>query len=176
MAEGQASVYTELSWRVHLLPYLDQLPLYEKFHLDEPWDSPHNKTLMDKMPDIYRVDLAEESTTRFRVITGPETAFPKPQGATLRSFRDGASNTLVAVAVGPGKAVTWTKPEEIAFDAQSPVECLGDLGDTDSIFYIRGDGGVSVLSSSIPADMFKALVTPAGQERLPKEFADYRLR
>src|SRR4051812_15722008 len=24
-----------LSWRVHLLPYLDQQALYEKFHLDE---------------------------------------------------------------------------------------------------------------------------------------------
>src|SRR5262249_9748983 len=42
-----------LSWRVMILPYLDQQALYGQFHLDEPWDSPHNKTLIDKMPNIF---------------------------------------------------------------------------------------------------------------------------
>ena len=39
-----------LSWRVALLPYLDQQSLYDRFHLDEPWDSPHNKALIKEMP------------------------------------------------------------------------------------------------------------------------------
>ncbi len=32
-----------LSWRVHILPYLEENELYHQFHLDEPWDSPHNR-------------------------------------------------------------------------------------------------------------------------------------
>ena len=39
-----------LSWRVMLLPFLDQTPLYKQFHLNEPWDSPHNRALVAKMP------------------------------------------------------------------------------------------------------------------------------
>src|SRR5438874_420269 len=43
-----------LSWRVSLLPYLQRGDLYNQFHLDEPWDSPHNIVLLDRMPDVYR--------------------------------------------------------------------------------------------------------------------------
>jgi hypothetical protein len=66
-----------LSWRVHLLPYLEQRNLYEQFHFDEPWNSQHNLTLLDKMPDIYRsVDLAATSNvTRFKVLTGADALF-----------------------------------------------------------------------------------------------------
>ena len=41
-----------LSWRVHVLPYLEQAELYKQFHLDEPWDSEHNKKLIEKMPNV----------------------------------------------------------------------------------------------------------------------------
>jgi len=42
-----------LSWRVAILPYLDQKPLYSKFKLDEPWDGPNNKALLKEMPSTY---------------------------------------------------------------------------------------------------------------------------
>jgi prepilin-type processing-associated H-X9-DG protein len=41
-----------LSWRVAILPFLGQLPLYNEFQLDEPWDSEHNKKLIERMPPI----------------------------------------------------------------------------------------------------------------------------
>lgn len=171
-AEGKP----HLSWRVHLLPMLGHSPLYDSFHLDEPWDSPHNRSLIEKMPDVYRdpYDQLGDTKTRYVRLTGPETAFPQPHGSKLRSIR-GTSDTLLLVSAGPDTAVVWTKPEDIAFDLQAPVACLGDLSDTDSIFYVRGDGGVSSLSPNIPPEMFKALVSPAG-ERLPKEFANFKLQ
>jgi len=43
-----------LSWRVHILPYIEQQPLYNEFKLDEPWDSEHNKKLIAKMPQVFR--------------------------------------------------------------------------------------------------------------------------
>ena len=42
-----------LSWRVQILPYLGEQALYDKFHLDEPWDSEHNTTLIPLMPQVY---------------------------------------------------------------------------------------------------------------------------
>ena len=44
-----------LSWKLSppLLPYLNQRNLYDKFHRDEPWDSPHNKALLDQIPKVY---------------------------------------------------------------------------------------------------------------------------
>ena len=47
---------TKLTWRVAILPDLGQKALYDKFHLDEPWDSEHNLTLLDQMPDVYAPD------------------------------------------------------------------------------------------------------------------------
>ena len=54
-----------LSWRVLILPYLEQNALYKEFHLDEPWDSPHNRTLIDRMPPTYRCP-SEQLETRGR--------------------------------------------------------------------------------------------------------------
>jgi len=37
-----------LSWRVHFLPWLGHRTLYNQFHLEEPWNSPHNESLLKK--------------------------------------------------------------------------------------------------------------------------------
>ena len=50
-----------LSWRVLILPYLEQDALYKEFHLDEPWDSEHNRALIDRMPATYRCPDAARS-------------------------------------------------------------------------------------------------------------------
>jgi len=42
-----------LSWRVQLLPFLEQQALYEQFRLDEPWDSEHNRKLIPLMPAVF---------------------------------------------------------------------------------------------------------------------------
>jgi RNA polymerase sigma factor (sigma-70 family) len=80
-----------LSWRVALLPFLEEDNLFKQFHLDEPWDSAHNKKLLDKMPDIYRVSgQKEKSSTFYQVFVGESTMFEQrekgggggPGGAT----------------------------------------------------------------------------------------------
>ena len=51
-----------LSWRVHLLPSLGLKALHSEFHLDEPWDSEHNKTLISRMPTIFGTDPKSGNT------------------------------------------------------------------------------------------------------------------
>lgn len=109
-----------LSWRVHLLPYLGMRPLYSQFLLDEPWDSPHNLTLLDQMPDIFRSegDHWESTTTRFQVFTGADAPFGRRdyQGYQIapkfRDYRDGSSNTILVAETGPDIAVPWTAPKK----------------------------------------------------------------
>jgi hypothetical protein len=65
-----------LSWRVHILPFLDAYDLYQQFHLDEPWNSDHNLTLVDQMPAIYQVTgAANEGETSLMVFTGKHAVF-----------------------------------------------------------------------------------------------------
>lgn len=72
-----------LSWRVHVLPFLGQQSLYERFNLDEPWDSPNNLPLAFEMPAAYRSagDASDSVTTRFQTFNGPDAPFGRlPDG------------------------------------------------------------------------------------------------
>lgn len=71
----------KLSWRVALLPFLGEDALYKEFHLDEPWLSEHNKSLIPRMPDVYRTpDIPTEAgKTRYRGFVHAETVWIGPQ-------------------------------------------------------------------------------------------------
>jgi len=114
-----------LSWRVHLLPYLDGGALYQEFHLDEPWDSDHNKRLIEKMPEIYlslntTPEHRRRGMTTYLVPVGKQTAFEKPAGTTIRDITDGTSNTLMIIDALPDRAVIWTRPDDLEFDPANP--------------------------------------------------------
>src|SRR5260370_3576959 len=103
-----------LSWRVAILPYLEQDALYREFKVDEPWDSPHNKKLISKMPVNYKPGGAgtkEVGKTYYQVVTGPDTVFDGAKKMKLQDIKDGTSNTLMAIeAKDP---VVWSKPEDL---------------------------------------------------------------
>ncbi|WP_437202262.1 CHAT domain-containing protein [Planctomicrobium sp. SH664] len=99
-----------LSWRVRLLPLMGEQDLFARFHLDEPWDSPHNRELIARIPAVYerRDGTIEDGTTRLLAVTGPKTIFT--DGVQLNQITDGTSNTALLVAAE--KPVVWTKPED----------------------------------------------------------------
>jgi hypothetical protein len=113
-----------LSWRVALLPFIEQDDLFRQFKLDEPWDSDNNKRLIAQMPAVYAPPKTNTNGYTFlRGFTGPNTWLPPQQqtgrphqpllGVKLTAIPDGASNTiLVAEAYDP---VIWTKPDELEF-------------------------------------------------------------
>jgi len=84
-----------LSWRVAILPYVQQIGLYRQFHLDEPWDSQHNKRLIERMPD--GLPLAQQpgrgDEDQLLSIRGPRTVFPGRQAGVVCRHPDGTSNT-----------------------------------------------------------------------------------
>jgi hypothetical protein len=116
-----------LSWRVAILPYIDEEALYKEFHLDEPWDSPHNLALLPRMPRYFEPDFgvdAEPFTTPYQVFVGPGTAFNGSK-MKLGNIRNGASNTIAIAEASV--TVPWTKPADLAYDPQGPLPPLGQV-------------------------------------------------
>ena len=153
-----------LSWRVHLLPFLGEEQLYSQFRLDEPWDSPHNRTLISQIPVVYQSPGAEANgLTRFTTLVGEGTPFSLSRGPTLRDFTDGPSKTILVVECGPDRALPWTQPDTLPFDPLQPISSLGTIDPT-GFLALFGDGRVELIKPQIEPASLKALLTHAGGE------------
>lgn len=154
-----------LSWRVMILPFLEQNELYKEFRLDEPWDSEHNKKLISKMPKTYAIPddtLAKAGETRYRVFVGNGAAFDYIRGAKIAEITDGTSNTIMVVTAAD--AVPWTKPDELAFDPdKDPGKLLG-MVDGQAYQVAMFDGSVRAFNKLPAAKSLKAFITRAGGE------------
>jgi RNA polymerase sigma factor (sigma-70 family) len=153
-----------LSWRVAILPFIEQDNLYRQFKLDEPWDSEHNKKLMAQMPSVYaptKGPVKDPSGTYYQVFIGKDTVFEPGEKITLISITDGTSNTLMVVEAAD--TVSWTKPEDLTFDPKKPLPKLGaEFPDT----FLAGfcDGSVRQLPRNLDANTLRALITRNGGE------------
>jgi prepilin-type processing-associated H-X9-DG protein len=156
-----------LSWRVAILPYLEQQDLYSKFHLDEPWDSPHNKALIPLMPATYACPSGmanQPHTTFYRVYTGKQTVFEGNEGQGIAGITDGTSNTLLVVEATA--AVPWTKPDELRLDPdpEKPLPKFEGKNHPGGFNAAFGDGSVRFIKNSIDPVVLRALITRNGGE------------
>jgi hypothetical protein len=145
-----------LSWRVQILPFIEQQNLYLQFKLNEPWDSDHNKKLLAHMPKVYASpgdkDSLKTHQTHYLAFYGKGAGFEGKRGLRFAEFTDGLSNTLMIVEAS--KSVPWTKPEDIPFDASKPPPKIGGLYPGG---FIAGlwDGSVRFVSNSISETTLK---------------------
>ena len=153
------------SWRVAILPYLDETALYNEYNFFEPWDGPNNIKLVDRMPKVFRDPSdtdSKPSSPSYFALTGPDTMFPsRKEGMKIAEVTDGTSNTVLVVEAK--RDIPWTKPEDIPFDRDQPIPRLGGMhpGGFNALF---ADGSVRFLKSAINQVILRALVTPAGGE------------
>jgi prepilin-type processing-associated H-X9-DG protein len=155
-----------LSWRVHLLPHLGEGKLYKEFHLDEPWDSPHNKKLIARMPAVFRSSnpkLAAQFKTNYLAPIHEETMFPGRRGVRLADVTDGTANTIILVDVEDALAVVWTKPEDLTYDPKNPHKGLA-VRHGGKIMTAFADGSVHFLPKTMDRMHLHFLFTRAGGE------------
>jgi hypothetical protein len=158
----------KLSWRVDLLPFLDRNDLYQQFHHDEAWDSPHNQSLIPKMPSVFRVPQSkhavESGLSTFVLPNNAVTMWPADRAIDFKDIEDGSSNTIMIVEVKDEFAQEWTKPEPFEINMQNPASQLGGHF-KDKIFFAAGDGS----TGNVGSDKFMhlpALLTRAGGEAI----------
>jgi hypothetical protein len=153
------------------LPYIEQDDLYKHFHLDEPWDSPHNVGLLSKMPATYAPPGRKAKTvppyhTVLHVFVGKGAAFEDRAGTSLAraDFPDGMSNTLLVVEAG--EPVPWSKPDDLRYDPDGPLPDLRCLF-RDGFRVSFADGSVHWLTRRISETTLRGLITRNGGEKLP---------
>jgi len=153
-----------LSWRVQILPFLEQEELYKQFKLDEAWDGPTNKPLVAKLPTAFapvRVKTKQPGLTFYQGFAGPGAVFEPGKRLRMASISDGTSNTaLVAEAA---VAVEWTKPADLAFDPNKALPLLGGHFDGD-LALLMCDGSVTRVKKDFDAATMKAVITRNGGE------------
>ncbi len=162
-----------LSWRVHILPYLDEQKLYNEFHLDEPWDSEHNKQLIARMPLYYadpnpavRRAAGGEGRTTYVVPFGEGTLFAGTSGVKLTDVKDGTSNTALVVEVVPERAVVWTQPEDWGVNLADPTNGV-KRSDGKGFVAAYCDGSVRILDSNMDPKKLAAVLTRSGGDPAP---------
>jgi hypothetical protein len=156
-----------LSWRVAILPYLEESKLFQQFRLDEPWDSPHNLALAKQMPDVYadpsQPRLAKEGKTTYLAPVGPGTVFDTDTGIAFRDISDGTSKTILLVEVAPENAVVWTKPEDWEVDMDNPLRGLSG-GNRDNFVAAYCDAHARAIPLDTKPEILRAFLTRAGKE------------
>lgn len=157
---------TPHSWRVEILPYIDQFALYQEYRMNEPWDSDHNKKLLEKIPDVFRCpsDASDSTNTSYFALTGKGTSFEGDEGLSFAKFTDGLSNTFMVVETK--NTVPWTKPEDIPIDFEKDLPEFGGWYQGGYIA-LMCDGAVKFISENIDEKVLKLLIQRNDGQPLP---------
>lgn len=153
-----------LSWRVHILPFIEQKALYDQFNLNEPWDSPTNKALLAQMPpDFASPGVNQAGMT---TIVMPQLGRQGIGGTGIQDITDGSSNTIMLMRVRADKAIPWTAPQDPQITAQTVLQWI----DANSPLSVAlADGSVRDLKPPFDAAKIFALLTKNGGETVTPE-------
>lgn len=155
-----------LSWRVALLPYMEQEPLYQKFDLGQPWDGPTNRPRADDRvrPFVDPNDVG--SDTRVRVFYDGGAVFASDPGRRIApgDVAGGTSNTILLVEARD--AVTWTQFNDFKFDPSQPLPPLGHPSRASKGFYAAmADGSVRFISPTVQPEVIKAAISRSSTDK-----------
>jgi len=183
------------SWRVLLLPFVggvEEDALSKAYDFSQPWDSPKNLAVAEKMPDVFRDPAREgppDTLSDYAAITGEEAIFqpgvvrmksaddyPACLSAAkkigLASVTDGTSNTILFATVDPARKTPWTKPEDIVFDESFPgigkpagIGAIHPVAEGHHAALVAfADGSVQTLPDTVDPETLRKLLTRAGGE------------
>lgn len=159
------------SWRVLLLPFMEERELYARYDFNEPWNGPHNRLLADEMPYVYRCAMEDASSNRpnYVAVVGEETAWPGATAVRVKDIKDGTSKTILLVET-VNADFNWLEPRDLTFEEAlqgiNPPNAKPSIsshyrGGVNCAF---GDGGVHFMPNDLAPDVLRGLLTRAGGE------------
>lgn len=163
------------SWRVLILPYLEQAPLYSRYDQNQAWDSDANRQLLGQMPATYQcpsVGVGGQNTS-YVVVQGKETLFDGSTPCKFSSVTDGLSNTIMVVEA-PQANILWTEPRDLDFDTMSMTLNSGANSPHSKhpggVQVLLADGSVRFLRAGVSPEQLRAMLTKAGGEMISGNF------
>jgi len=161
------------SWRVLILPYMEQGQLYEEYRFDEPWDGPNNKKLHDVIVPYYSCPSQNDpgTSTNYLAVVGPGTAWPGTESVSFGDMKDGPENTIVLVEVADS-GIHWMEPRDLHLVQMArginPAQGQGISSHHPGLAMAGfGDGAVRSLSNDeLTPQLLEALLTIAGGEEV----------
>jgi len=164
------------SWRVLLLPYMEQTPLYEQWHLDEPWDSLHNRPLAEQHLEVFRcpsVKSGSQPMTSYLAVIGPGMAWAHGECLTFEDFTDDKNATIMVVEVRDSQ-IHWAEPVDLdraAMSLKINDESRPSISSRhpNLAIVLFVDGSAMTLPASLPEDDVAALLTRGGGESIDRD-------
>ena len=174
------------SWRIDLLPYLDQQSVFNSYDFASAWNAgPNAKLAMHELrayicpSSAYPKDSQGRWFTTYSMPTGSRTVGASSTGTAFKDITDGTSNTLLVVEAC-GSQIVWTEPRDVDAASQPTGINLNGAKPGQSAGWISGyhtngahaliaDGAVRFLSAKTDPAVLKKLATVDGGE----EVGDY---
>jgi hypothetical protein len=166
------------SWRVLILPYIEEQRLYDRYDFDEPWDGPNNRLLAAEMPRLYAFHGRHEpglTTTNYLAVVGEGTMWPgkEPRKGDPNTFGD-----TILIAENEGLNVHWMEPRDFDFAAMS-FEFNHPHGISSWYKFpavVTADGAVRRMRDRPSAADLRAMLLVGGKVEPLPELPDGRLR
>jgi hypothetical protein len=160
------------SWRILILPFIEENELFKTYRFDEPWDGPNNRALAERMPRIlaFHDTARSTTTTNYLAVVGAGTMWPGGVGRKSAEIKDGASNTILIVE-NNGLSVHWMEPRDLMFET---MDYRIDQPEGVSSWYespavVTADGAVRRLSKEMAPEALRAALTVAGGEDIVED-------
>ena len=172
------------SWRVLVLPFIEQQSLYDQYDFGEPWDGPNNSRLAARKPDIYNCpsdrDSHTSAVTNYVAVVGAKAAWAGSEPLDFGEFRDGTDSTILVVEVA-GAGIHWMEPRDLSFeDARVGINPPGRAGisshhsldhgyffhDEPGVNVAMADGSVRFLADWLDQPTLQAMLTIDGHEQI----------
>jgi hypothetical protein len=156
------------SWRVLILPYIEQQGLYDEYDFDEPWDGPKNRILFARMPRVYQFHNRQregQTTTNYLAVVGQDTIWPGAEKRRRSEITDGSANTILIVE-NRGLEIPWTEPRDLEFDSM-PFEIDHPFGVSSWYKHpavVMADGSVPRIPRESSPAALRAALTVNGRE------------